>query len=69
MSAFMVASITAHNLDWVAEYMENVPLIIRKYGGKYLAIAKGGLTQLRLSKAQHLPHIRLSSLRFLLWMQ
>jgi len=42
MSAFMVAFITAHNLDWVAEYMENVPLIIRKYGGRYLAIAKGG---------------------------
>ena len=41
MPAYMVTLITAHNLDWVADYMAKVPPIVRTHGGKYLAVAKG----------------------------
>ena len=41
MSAYLVTFITAHNLDWVAEYLANVPPIARSHGGKYLAVSKG----------------------------
>ena len=41
MSAYMVVFVTAHNLDWLAEYIEKVPAIVRRHGGKYIAISKG----------------------------
>ena len=41
MPAYLIAIITAHNLDWFAAYQGNVPSIIHSYGGKYLALAKG----------------------------
>lgn len=40
MSAYLVTFVTAHNSDWVAEYLVNVPQIIHSYGGKYLAPSK-----------------------------
>jgi uncharacterized protein (DUF1330 family) len=41
MSAFLVTFVTAHNLDWVAEYLVKVPPIAHSHGGKFLAVAKG----------------------------
>lgn len=40
MSAYLVASITAHTPDWIPAYLANVPAIVRSHGGKYLAISK-----------------------------
>lgn len=40
MSAFLVAFVTAHNMDWFDEYRENVPPIVRNHGGKFLAVPK-----------------------------
>ena len=41
MSAYMIVFVTAHDLDWVAEYIENVPAIVRAHGGKYIAVSRG----------------------------
>lgn len=40
MSAYLLAYVDAHNLDWVAEYTKNVPPIVRRHGGRYEAVAK-----------------------------
>ena len=40
MSTYLVTCITAHNLDWVAEYLAKVPAIVNHHGGKYLAVSK-----------------------------
>jgi uncharacterized protein (DUF1330 family) len=40
MSAFLIASVTAQDLDWVAEYVVKVPPIVRSYGGNYLAVSQ-----------------------------
>lgn len=41
MSAYLVTFVTAQNLDWVAEYLANVPAIVRCHGGTFLAVSKG----------------------------
>ncbi len=41
MSAYLVVSITAHNLNWLPEYLAHVPQIVRSHGGEYVAISKG----------------------------
>ncbi len=41
MSAFLVTFVTAKSLDWVGEYLFNVPPIVRGHGGTFLAVAKG----------------------------
>jgi len=38
MSAYMVAFLTPHNLEWLEEYSKNVPRIIHSHGGRYLAL-------------------------------
>jgi len=40
MSAYMVAFVTAHNLDWFAEYRVKVPPIVRSHGGNFLGVTK-----------------------------
>jgi hypothetical protein len=41
MSAYMVAFVTAHSLDWVPEYIAHVPAVARRYGGEFLGVAAG----------------------------
>lgn len=40
MPAYLLAFVTPHKMDWVAEYQAHVPQIIRSHGGKYLALPK-----------------------------
>ena len=40
MSAFLITSVTVKNLDWLAEYIVQVPPIVRSHGGKYLGVTK-----------------------------
>lgn len=40
MSAFLVAFVTAHDLDWFDEYRVKVPPIVRSHGGRFLAVPK-----------------------------
>ena len=42
MSAFLIASVTVKNLDWVAEYVVKVPPIVRSHGGEFLAVTNNG---------------------------
>ena len=41
MTAYMIAFVTAHSLEWVPDYLEKVPQIVRRHGGEYLALSKG----------------------------
>ena len=40
MSAYMVSFVTAHSLDWVPDYLTQVPPIVRRHGGEFVAVAK-----------------------------
>jgi uncharacterized protein (DUF1330 family) len=40
MSAYMITFVTAHSLNWVAEYLVQVPPIARRHGGQFLAVSK-----------------------------
>jgi uncharacterized protein (DUF1330 family) len=40
MPAFMVTFVTAHSLDWVPDYLVNVPAIALRYGGEFVGISK-----------------------------
>ena len=40
MPAYMVSFVTAHSLEWVPEYLANVPAIVRRHGGEFVAVAK-----------------------------
>ena len=40
MAAYLVAFVTAHGMDWFSAYQANVPPIVRKHGGRYLAVPK-----------------------------
>ncbi len=40
MAAYLVAFVTTHDMDWFSEYQANVPAIVRKHGGRYLAVPK-----------------------------
>ena len=40
MSAFLIASVSVKNLDWVAEYVVKVPPIVRSHGGEFMAVSK-----------------------------
>ena len=44
MSAFLVADIALHDVDRYKEYVENVPALIEKHGGKYRV--RGGDSQI-----------------------
>ncbi len=39
MPAYMVVNVYLREAEWVADYVANVPAIIRKYGGDYLAVS------------------------------
>ena len=41
MPAYLIAFVTAQDLNWVAEYLIKVPPIVHSYDGKYLAVSKG----------------------------
>ena len=41
MSAYLIAFVTAQDLNWLTEYLVRVPPIVQSYGGKYLAVSKG----------------------------
>lgn len=40
MAAYMIVSLTFHNLDWAKDYLANVPAMVRRHGGAYLARSK-----------------------------
>lgn len=40
MTAYMIVSLTFHNLDWAKDYLANVPDMVRHHGGEYLARSK-----------------------------
>ncbi len=40
MTAYLLAMIKAHDLSWVDEYRANVPAIVHKHGGEYLAVSE-----------------------------
>lgn len=48
MSAFLIAMVQAHSLDWVSEYSLNVPAIVRRYGGEYLAVSGSSPVKMRV---------------------
>jgi uncharacterized protein (DUF1330 family) len=39
MSAFLVVQIRVHDPVWVADYLANVPRILRGFGGEYFAVS------------------------------
>lgn len=41
MSAFMVVAVYLRESGWVADYIANVPAILRTYGGEYFAVSSG----------------------------
>jgi uncharacterized protein (DUF1330 family) len=40
MAAYLVVHVYLRDTAWVADYVANVPTIIRSYGGEYLAVSK-----------------------------
>ena len=40
MAAFMIVLVRNRNSDWMADYVANVPAILRKYGGDYAGVSK-----------------------------
>jgi uncharacterized protein (DUF1330 family) len=40
MAAYLVAFVTAHEMEWLSAYQAHVPPIVRKHGGRYLALPK-----------------------------
>lgn len=40
MSAYMVVNVYLRESDWVRDYIANVPQILRRYGGEYLAVSR-----------------------------
>ena len=40
MSAYLVAIVTTHTMDWLSEHWANVPAIVRRHGGRYLGVPK-----------------------------
>lgn len=40
MAAYLVVHVHLRDTQWVADYVANVPAIIRSYGGEYLAVSK-----------------------------
>ncbi len=40
MPAYLIAFVTPHKMDWLADYQADVPRIIHSYGGKYLGLSK-----------------------------
>lgn len=40
MAAYLIVSLTFHSLDWAKDYRANVPILVRRYGGEYLARSK-----------------------------
>ena len=41
MPAFMVVTVYLRESGWVADYVANVPAILRQYGGEYFAVSAG----------------------------
>ncbi|NRR29154.1 DUF1330 domain-containing protein [Oxalobacteraceae bacterium] len=39
MAAYAIGSMTIHNTDWLQEYGEKMPALMREYGGKVLTRA------------------------------
>lgn len=39
MAAYLVVHVHLRDTQWVADYVANVPAIVRKYGGDYLAVS------------------------------
>jgi uncharacterized protein (DUF1330 family) len=39
MPAYMVVEVYVRDRKWVKDYLENVPAILRRYGGEYLAVS------------------------------
>jgi hypothetical protein len=39
MAAYVMVTIKAHDLAWLGEYSANVPAIIARHGGDYLAVS------------------------------
>jgi len=40
MGAFMIVLLRNRNSAWMADYLANVPAILRKYGGEYVGVSK-----------------------------
>jgi uncharacterized protein (DUF1330 family) len=40
MAVYLLGTIKAHDLSWVSEYSANVPAIVHKHGGEYLAVSE-----------------------------
>ncbi len=40
MPAYMISFVTAHGLDWVADYLAEVPAMVHGHGGEFLAVSK-----------------------------
>ncbi len=40
MASYLLAMMKAHDLSWVAEYSANVPRIVHRHGGEYLAVSE-----------------------------
>lgn len=49
MPAYMVVLVYVEKAEWVADYVANVPTILRKFGGEYMAVSNG-VTQFEGSK-------------------
>ena len=40
LAAYLIVTLKFHSLDWAKSYLENVPDMVRKFGGEYLARSK-----------------------------
>ncbi|MBC7493126.1 MAG: DUF1330 domain-containing protein [Novosphingobium sp.] len=40
MAAYLLVTIKAHDFTWLGDYSANVPAIIAKHGGSYLAVSE-----------------------------
>ena len=40
MSAYLVVNVYLRDTAWVQDYIANVPRILRRFGGEYLAVSK-----------------------------
>jgi uncharacterized protein (DUF1330 family) len=40
MAAYLLVTVKARDLSWVAEYSANVPAIVRKHGGEYFVVSE-----------------------------
>jgi uncharacterized protein (DUF1330 family) len=64
MSAYVVAFVTAHSLEWAPDYIAHVPAMARGYGAEYLGVSKSVANAVECVEGAASPPDHMLVLRF-----